>query len=62
MPVHASQMYAKNISTLLQTLIKEGELKLDFADDIISGTCVTHGGEIRNQRVKDALEQVAVNV
>ena len=62
MPVHASQMYAKNISTLLQTMIKEGELNLDFADDIISGTCVTHGGEIRNQRVKDALAQVAVNV
>ncbi|MBO1346935.1 MAG: Re/Si-specific NAD(P)(+) transhydrogenase subunit alpha [Hormoscilla sp. GUM202] len=61
MPVHASQMYAKNISTLLQTMIKEGELNLDFADDIISGTCVTHGGEIRNQRVKAALEQVAVN-
>jgi NAD(P) transhydrogenase subunit alpha len=62
MAVHASQMYAKNISTLLNYLVKEGELNLDFEDDIISGTCVTHAGEIRNQRVKDALasEQSAV--
>ncbi|MBP0029071.1 Re/Si-specific NAD(P)(+) transhydrogenase subunit alpha [Roseofilum reptotaenium CS-1145] len=55
MAIHASQMYAKNISTLLNYLVKEGELNLDFDDDIISGTVVTHGGEIRNQRVKDAL-------
>ena len=61
MPVHASQMYAKNISTLLQCLIKDGELKLDFEDEIIDGTCVTHAGEIRNQRVKEALGQIAVN-
>ncbi|MBP0015763.1 MAG: Re/Si-specific NAD(P)(+) transhydrogenase subunit alpha [Roseofilum sp. SBFL] len=55
MAIHASQMYAKNISTLLNYLVKEGELNLDFDDDIISGTVVTHGGEIRNQRVKDAI-------
>ncbi|MBD2311051.1 Re/Si-specific NAD(P)(+) transhydrogenase subunit alpha [Desertifilum sp. FACHB-1129] len=61
MPVHASQMYAKNISTLLEYLIKEGELNLDFADDIASSTCITHGGEIRNARVQEALNQMAVN-
>ncbi|MDJ1180289.1 Re/Si-specific NAD(P)(+) transhydrogenase subunit alpha [Roseofilum sp. BLCC_M91] len=55
MAVHASQMYAKNISTLLNHLLKEGELNLDFEDDIISGTCVTYGGEVRNQRVKEAI-------
>lgn len=62
MPVHASQMYAKNITTLLQYLIKDGELQLNFEDDIIGSTCVTHGGEIRNQRVKDALAQVGATV
>ena len=36
-------------------MIKDGELNLDFEDDIIAGACVTHGGEIRNQKVKDAL-------
>lgn len=61
MPVHASQMYAKNILTLVQYLIKDGSLQLNFADDIISSTCVTHNGEILNQRVRDALAQVAVN-
>lgn len=56
MPVHASEVYAKNLSALLKLMVtKEGELDLNFADDIIDGACVTHGGEIRSQRVKDAL-------
>lgn len=55
MPVHASQMYAKNISTFLQYMVKNGELQLNFEDDIIGDTCVTHAGEIRNQRVKETL-------
>jgi NAD(P) transhydrogenase subunit alpha len=55
MPVHASQMYAKNLLTLVQHLVKDGVLTLNFEDDIISGTCVTHAGEIRNQRVRDLL-------
>lgn len=62
MPVHASQMYAKNISTLVQLMLEDGELKLNFEDDIIDGTCVTHAGEIRNQRVRDALETVSAKV
>ena len=55
MPVHASELYAKNISALLKLMIKDGELHLNFEDDIIAGACVTHAGEIINQRVKDAL-------
>lgn len=62
MPIHASQMYAKNISTFLQYMIKDGELNLNFEDDIIGGTCVTHAGEIRNQRVKEALAVEGVKV
>jgi NAD(P) transhydrogenase subunit alpha len=62
MPIHASQMYAKNISTLLQYMVKNGELQLNFEDDIIESTCVTHAGEIRNQRVKDALAVEGVKV
>lgn len=61
MPIHASQMYAKNVLTLVQYLIKDGALQLNFEDDIISSTCVTHNGEILNQRVRDALTQLAVN-
>jgi NAD(P) transhydrogenase subunit alpha len=55
MPVHASQLYAKNIATLLQYLVKDNAINLDFEDDIIGNTCITHGGEIRNDRVKTAL-------
>jgi len=62
MPVHASQMYAKNISTFLQHMLKDGQLQLNFEDDIISGTCITHAGEILNQRVKDALAQERTTV
>jgi len=47
MPYHASQMYARNISTFLLHLVKDGALRLDFEDDIIRDTCVTHAGEVR---------------
>ncbi len=47
LPFHASQMYARNISTFLLHLVKDGALALDFNDEIIRDTCVTHGGEVR---------------
>ena len=62
MSVHASQLYAKNIATLLKLLVKDGALNLDFSDDIIDCTCVTHAGEIRNDRVKAALGIEGVKV
>jgi H+-translocating NAD(P) transhydrogenase subunit alpha len=46
MPVHASQMYARNVVELLKLLVtKDGRLNLDFNDEIIKGTCVTHDGK-----------------
>jgi NAD(P) transhydrogenase subunit alpha len=54
-PVNTSQMYAKNLLNLVKHLAKDGEIQLDFADDITSSACVTHAGEIRNERVKEAL-------
>ncbi|HIK03188.1 MAG TPA: Re/Si-specific NAD(P)(+) transhydrogenase subunit alpha [Trichormus sp. M33_DOE_039] len=60
MPVHASQLYAKNLTSLLQLLIKDKALNVDFADDIIDAACITHAGEIRNQRVKDALQDAVL--
>ncbi|MEH2363757.1 Re/Si-specific NAD(P)(+) transhydrogenase subunit alpha [Nostoc sp.] len=56
MPIHASQLYAKNVTSLIQLLIKDKALQVDFGDDIVDAACVTHAGEIRNQRVRDALE------
>lgn len=55
LPIHASQMYAKNLASLLHLMVKDGELLLNFEDDIIASACVAHGGEIRNERVKAAL-------
>jgi NAD(P) transhydrogenase subunit alpha len=55
MAAHASQLYAKNVENLLGLLIGEdGELSLDFDDEIIAGACITHEGEIRNERAKEA--------
>jgi H+-translocating NAD(P) transhydrogenase subunit alpha len=62
MPTHASQMYSKNISTLVQHLIQDGGLNLNFADDITNSACVTHGGEIRQSRVRDALAALGEEV
>lgn len=62
MAIHASQLYSKNILTLVQYLVKDGALQLNFQDDIVNSTCITHQGQILNQRVKDALAQLTVNV
>lgn len=56
MPVHASQLYAKNVASLMQLLIKDKALQVNFGDDIIDAACITHGGEIRNSRVREALQ------
>lgn len=55
LPVHASQLYSKNILNLLGILVKDGKLNLDFNDDILKGACVSHGGQIVNERVKGLL-------
>jgi H+-translocating NAD(P) transhydrogenase subunit alpha len=46
MPFHASQLYARNVSALVQHLAPEGELKLDFEDEITAGACVTRREEV----------------
>lgn len=54
-PYHASQMYAKNVGTLMQLLVKDGELTLDTEDEIIRETMVSRGGEVCNTRVRETL-------
>jgi proton-translocating NAD(P)+ transhydrogenase subunit alpha len=46
MPTHASQLYSKNVAALLDLLIQDGELRLDFDDEIIAGACVTRREEV----------------
>ncbi len=56
MAVHASQLYARNVSELLRALVdKQGALKLDFADEVISGSCITHAGKVVHPAVQAAL-------
>ncbi len=46
-PYHASQMYARNVSSFLLHVTRDGTLVLDFDDEITRDTCVTHAGEVR---------------
>ncbi len=46
-PLHASQMYAKNVQAFLGHIVQDGKLHLDFEDQITRDTCVTHAGEVR---------------
>jgi NAD(P) transhydrogenase subunit alpha len=58
-PVHASQMYAKNMSAFLGSLIdKEGKLTLDFEDEVVKGTCITHEGRVVQEATQQAMEGV----
>ena len=54
-PVHASQLYSRNVTAFLSLLIKDGELNIDMNDDVVGPSCVTHAGEFVNQRVAAAL-------
>ncbi|HUJ39249.1 MAG TPA: Re/Si-specific NAD(P)(+) transhydrogenase subunit alpha [Candidatus Acidoferrales bacterium] len=52
-PYHASQLYARNISSFLTHLVKEGKVQLNLEDEITRETLVTHEGEIVHSRVRD---------
>lgn len=58
-PVHASQLYSRNVTSFLSLLIKDGELSIDMTDDIVGPSCVTHRGEYIHPRVAAALEELA---
>ena len=60
MPFHASQLYARNVAALLQHLAPEGELALDFEDEITAGACVTRKKEVprRDGKTHDRHEPV----
>jgi len=54
-PFHASQMYAKNLSTFLLSQVKGGQLALNRADEIVSNTLVTHEGQVVHPRIREVL-------
>jgi NAD(P) transhydrogenase subunit alpha len=60
MAEHASQLYARNIQSLLGLMISEdGQLSLDFDDDVIAGACITRDGEIVHEAARAAAEAAA---
>jgi NAD(P) transhydrogenase subunit alpha len=57
MPAPASQLYAKNLENFIGLIVGEnGELNLDFDDEVVAGACLTHEGEIKNERAKSVVE------
>jgi len=55
-PVDASRMFGKNVLNFMKLIIgKEGEINLNFEDEIVKGTCITNKGEIYNERVKSII-------
>jgi H+-translocating NAD(P) transhydrogenase subunit alpha len=58
-PVHASQLYSRNVTAFLSPLIKDGELILNMNDDVVGPACVTHQGNWVNQRVAAAVSEGA---
>ncbi len=54
-PVHASQLFSRNVTAFCNLLAKDGVLNLNFSDDILNGSCVVHQGEIHNERIREIL-------
>ena len=55
-PVHASQLYARNILNFLALIVKKGEIGIDLGDEVLAGACVAHKGAPVNPRVAKLLE------
>ena len=55
MPGSATQMYAKNLQTLIKHLVSDGKLELDFDDEITKGATITHGGKVVHEATAKAL-------
>jgi len=53
---HASELYAKNQYNLIELFIKDKAINLDWSDEVIAKTALTHGGEIKNEAAKKAVE------
>ena len=49
-------MYAKNLYNFLELSLKDGALNLDWNDELIAKTCVTHAGEIKHEATKELVE------
>ncbi|MDR1790802.1 MAG: NAD(P) transhydrogenase subunit alpha [Propionibacteriaceae bacterium] len=55
MPIHASEMYSKNLLNFINPMLTEGLLNLDWEDEVIAGAALTHDGEVKHPLVKQVL-------
>jgi NAD(P) transhydrogenase subunit alpha len=53
---HASELYAKNLLNFLELIVKDGQLNLNWDDDIVAGSVLTHAGQIKNEAARKAVE------
>jgi len=58
-PIHASEMYARNLYNFLELSLADGALTLDWNDELIAKTCLTHAGEIRHEPTRQLVEGTA---
>ena len=56
LPVHASEMYAKNLYNFLSLIVRDGELNPDWDDEIVTASVLTHAGEIRHEPTRKLVE------
>jgi NAD(P) transhydrogenase subunit alpha len=54
--IHASDMYARNLFNFVSLMIKDGAINLDWNDELIAKTCLTHAGEIKHEPTKKLVE------
>ncbi|MFL3004650.1 MAG: Re/Si-specific NAD(P)(+) transhydrogenase subunit alpha [Candidatus Neomarinimicrobiota bacterium] len=57
MPVHASELYSKNVAAFLTYMVKDGKINLDLEDEIISGALYSHNSEITHAPTKESLDK-----
>ena len=53
MATHASQLYGKNLENFIDLITAEGNLAIDFSDEVVAGACITHEGSVRNERAAE---------
>ena len=61
MPASSSQFYARNISSLLLNMVKDGALALDFDEEVTKATVITHGGKVTSEAVAKLLAPAGAN-
>jgi NAD(P) transhydrogenase subunit alpha len=60
MPFHASLLFSRNLTSFVQTFTKDKTFQLDFSDDIQQGALITHDGDVKHARTRDAMQKAGL--